>query len=97
MCKALHTDFKKGKGLQLQAFDLIGGQGRNRTIDTRIFSPLLYQLSYLAFEKRAIIPARAISVKESSPPAVCRRASEPLLATQCAVALAARMPVFWRT
>jgi hypothetical protein len=26
----------------------IGGQGRNRTADTRIFSPLLYQLSYLA-------------------------------------------------
>src|SRR3954463_15768957 len=26
-----------------------GGQGRNRTSDTRIFSPLLYQLSYLAF------------------------------------------------
>ena len=25
-----------------------GGQGRNRTADTRIFSPLLYQLSYLA-------------------------------------------------
>ena len=25
-----------------------GGQGRNRTIDTLIFSPLLYQLSYLA-------------------------------------------------
>ena len=25
-----------------------GGQGRNRTSDTRIFSPLLYQLSYLA-------------------------------------------------
>ena len=25
-----------------------GGQGRSRTIDTRIFSPLLYQLSYLA-------------------------------------------------
>jgi hypothetical protein len=24
------------------------GQGRNRTTDTRIFSPLLYQLSYLA-------------------------------------------------
>ena len=31
-------------------FDLLrdGGQGRNRTTDTRIFSPLLYQLSYLA-------------------------------------------------
>ena len=27
---------------------LDGGQGRNRTSDTRIFSPLLYQLSYLA-------------------------------------------------
>ena len=25
-----------------------GGQGRNRTADTGIFSPLLYQLSYLA-------------------------------------------------
>ena len=31
-----------------------GGQGRNRTIDTRIFNPLLYQLSYLAVcRKRA--------------------------------------------
>ena len=29
-----------------------GGQGRNRTTDTRIFNPLLYQLSYLA-EKAA--------------------------------------------
>ena len=28
--------------------DVVGGQGRNRTTDTRIFSPLLYQLSYLA-------------------------------------------------
>ena len=25
-----------------------GGQRRNRTTDTRIFNPLLYQLSYLA-------------------------------------------------
>ncbi len=25
-----------------------GGQGQNRTADTGIFSPLLYQLSYLA-------------------------------------------------
>ena len=25
----------------------IGGQGVNRTLDTRIFSPLLYRLSYL--------------------------------------------------
>ena len=26
----------------------MSGQGRNRTGDTRIFSPLLYQLSYLS-------------------------------------------------
>jgi hypothetical protein len=28
--------------------DYFGGQGQNRTADTGIFSPLLYQLSYLA-------------------------------------------------
>ena len=27
---------------------VIGGLGRNRTNDTRIFNPLLYQLSYRA-------------------------------------------------
>ena len=32
--------------------DLDGGQGRNRTTDTRIFSPLLYLLSYLAMPVR---------------------------------------------
>ena len=38
---------------------IIGGQGRNRTTDTRIFSPLLYQLSYLAVPKRRrCLPAR---------------------------------------
>jgi integrase len=44
-----------------------GGQGRNRTTDTRIFSPLLYQLSYLAAgDGRARIrPARAGAVKQS--------------------------------
>ena len=30
-----------------------GGLGRNRTTDTRIFSPLLYRLSYQAIEMRA--------------------------------------------
>ena len=29
-------------------FEKLGGQERDRTADTRIFSPLLYQLSYLA-------------------------------------------------
>jgi hypothetical protein len=27
--------------------NFVGAQGRNRTTDTRIFSPLLYRLSYL--------------------------------------------------
>jgi hypothetical protein len=35
----------------------LGGLGRNRTIDTRIFNPLLYQLSYRA--KTDSITARA--------------------------------------
>jgi hypothetical protein len=33
-----------------------GGQGRNRTTDTRIFSPLLYRLSYLAVNRRLYRP-----------------------------------------
>ena len=42
---------------------IIGGQGRNRTTDTRIFSPLLYQLSYLAVPKRhCCVPARPCSL-----------------------------------
>ncbi len=31
-----------------------GGQGRNRTNDTRIFNPLLYQLSYLATDGKPL-------------------------------------------
>ena len=32
-------------------FKTPGGLGRNRTTDTRIFSPLLYRLSYRAMGK----------------------------------------------
>jgi hypothetical protein len=32
----------------LISIENFGGLGRNRTIDTRIFNPLLYQLSYRA-------------------------------------------------
>ena len=32
----------------MEAADDVGGQGQNRTAATRIFSPLLYRLSYLA-------------------------------------------------
>jgi hypothetical protein len=42
----------------------IGGQGRNRTTDTRIFNPLLYQLSYLA---------EALQYSASRPPGALRR------------------------
>jgi hypothetical protein len=31
-----------------KCIEVSGGQGRNRTADTGIFNPLLYQLSYLA-------------------------------------------------
>ena len=34
----------------LKSLRVGGGQGQNRTADTRIFSPLLYRLSYLAIE-----------------------------------------------
>ncbi len=40
-----------------------GGETRNRTEDTRIFSPLLYQLSYLAMiehESRSQEPVASI-------------------------------------
>ena len=43
LCRALSTRPKFGL-----ASEENGGQSRNRTNDTRIFSPLLYQLSYLA-------------------------------------------------
>lgn len=36
----------------LQAFQIYGGRGRNRTADTGIFNPLLYQLSYSATAQR---------------------------------------------
>ena len=41
-----------------ESYDLLGlhsgGLGRNRTTDTRIFNPLLYQLSYRANEERRV-------------------------------------------
>jgi hypothetical protein len=42
----LNEEDELRKAEKVEARD--GGQGRNRTSDTRIFSPLLYQLSYLA-------------------------------------------------
>jgi hypothetical protein len=38
--------------LNRQVLEFTGGLGRNRTTDTRIFNPLLYQLSYQAVSRR---------------------------------------------
>ena len=46
------------KGAKLQRVVLYGGQGRDRTADTGIFSPLLYQLSYLAVGRKAVLDDR---------------------------------------
>ena len=61
---------------------MIGGQGRNRTADTRIFSPLLYQLSYLAkFFLLLSLPTRILAAAAALNPRVARvslRRNKPL-------------------
>lgn len=49
----MNPESKKANPEELaQVLDSFGGLGRNRTTDTRIFNPLLYQLSYQANEDR---------------------------------------------
>lgn len=43
------------------AFELFCGVGRNRTADTWIFSPLLYQLSYRT-RRIAVFPTAATNI-----------------------------------
>ena len=43
-----------------------GAQGRNRTTDTRIFSPLLYQLSYLGPSTATAHPPAVIVERRSA-------------------------------
>ena len=51
-----------------------GGQGRNRTTDTRIFSPLLYRLSYLAFAcVAAVVDVGLLRVDRGKMPLLRRR------------------------
>ena len=45
-------------------FNVDGGQGRNRTADTRIFSPLLYQLSYQAVSRGILQQHEFVSVNK---------------------------------
>ena len=56
------TDDAAGAGHHWQMLFLMdamnGAQRRIRTTDTRIFSPLLYQLSYLGFPARPALPSR---------------------------------------
>lgn len=63
-------DWASEKTLTSQTIDLIellgGAQGRSRTTDTRIFSPLLYQLSYLGLIEAAD-DAEVRSFREASP------------------------------
>ena len=42
----------KNAQLSELGIEFLGGLGRNRTTDTRIFNPLLYRLSYQANEDR---------------------------------------------
>jgi hypothetical protein len=44
ICNKLIKSWQAFGGVRVRG----GGQGQNRTADTRIFNPLLYQLSYLA-------------------------------------------------
>ena len=48
IAQELHKAQRPAVRKHMQAVDLYGGLGRNRTTDTRIFNPLLYQLSYQA-------------------------------------------------
>ena len=41
---------------QMSYTRIYGAQGRNRTSDTRIFNPLLYQLSYLGVLRKGCSP-----------------------------------------
>jgi hypothetical protein len=44
----------------------LGGLGRNRTTDTRIFNPLLYQLSYRALVRSEIVAASGARFSDAS-------------------------------
>ena len=55
-CTCVPTPLEEGTiknptGVNQWGFNF-GGLGRNRTIDTRIFNPLLYQLSYRAGKRK---------------------------------------------
>ena len=62
----LEKFFHKKNPYKIRAYFLNGGSGQDRTADTRIFSPVLYRLSYRAnfniifsfFIKKMAVPTR---------------------------------------
>ena len=78
------ADSRTGNGLAARAanplisFADVGGLGRNRTTDTRIFNPLLYQLSYQAEPVSiACLPAAGASAPGQATPRLLRVRSTP--------------------
>ncbi len=57
---------KKQNGLAKARPFLVSGSGRNRTVDTRIFSPLLYQLSYRTKNTRLHLRALNLSFRAAN-------------------------------
>ena len=47
----------------MQLYKRINAVGQNRTVDTRIFSPLLYRLSYNGKNNGVLIPHFTLNVK----------------------------------
>jgi hypothetical protein len=66
------------------------GQGQNRTADTRIFSPLLYQLSYLARSNPNLISYNRFRKQRRQRPV-----GAPRLAAGPTAGLAATSPRDW--
>jgi hypothetical protein len=67
VCKYCTSEWqlKKGFDLTIETLNKSGGQRRGRTADTRIFNPLLYQLSYLAnFRIRQLAGREFMSVNK---------------------------------
>ena len=56
---------KKKAPVRTLRLSRFGGLGQNRTADTRIFNPLLYQLSYRAESNIVTLYARVIKFKPS--------------------------------
>ncbi len=61
MCDVMFLD-KTTARIKIRAVEY-GGQRQDRTADTRIFSPLLYRLSYLALRKKEIKTQISLSSK----------------------------------